>query len=134
MRDAVGDLIQLAIGPRPVPAHQCDGLRRALHLDCENHRDRDGFGGGLGEHRAVTPFVETVVIVVVEKIHRQQSPGGIGAHVGSFFFPLTSDVMASSTRWNLLTNLPIRTALKTSVSNSTRSPSSWPGVAWTASG
>ncbi|SKU25915.1 Uncharacterised protein [Mycobacteroides abscessus subsp. abscessus] len=134
MRDAIGDLIQLTIGPRPVPAHQCDGLRRALHLDCENHRDRDGFGGGLGEHRAITPFIETVVIVVVEKIHRQQSPGGIGAHVGSFFFPLTSDVMASSTRWNLLTNLPIRTALKTSVSNSTRSPSSWPGVAWTASG
>ena len=121
VRQPVGGLIEFPVGPRTVPAHQRHRLRGAGHLRGEQHRNR---------HRAATGWVNTARLPISSR--RACSPASSRSIDDSR--RVGSAVIATSTRCNRSTSASMLSASNTSVSYSTRRPSSGPGWACTVSG
>ena len=69
MRQPVGGLIELAVGPRTLPAADRHRIRGARHLRGEQHRNRHR-RRGLGQHRPVAQPIQPSVLSLVQQIHR----------------------------------------------------------------
>ena len=79
VRQPVGGLLKLAIGPRTIPAAKCHRLGCAVHLRGEHLRNRHR-RHRLGEHRPVAPSIQVGALTLIEQIERQQPPCGISGH------------------------------------------------------
>ena len=75
VRQPVGGLLQLPIGPRPLPAADRHRLRGARHLRGEQCWNRHRRGCGLGQHRPVTDLIQPGMLTRIQHIHRRQRPG-----------------------------------------------------------
>ena len=94
------------------PTRQRHRLRRAGHLLGEQLRNRHRQRRPAGQHRPVAPLVQPVVLAAVEQIDRRQPPFGIGWPSAGQHPLQPVDQRSTSAASN------------TSVSNSTRRPSS----------
>src|SRR5262249_19333889 len=126
VRQPVSGLLQLAIGPRTLPTGQRDRLGCACDLGGEQHRNRHRRRCGLGQHPPVADLIEAGLLSLLEPIHPPEPPPP-RRRPGSA-------VIATTTRCNRSISVSMLSASNTSVSNSTRRPSSWPGKAATVSG
>ena len=80
VRQPVGGLIQLAIGPRTLTAADRHRLWRAGHLRGEQHRNRHQGARWLAQHRPVAPLIQPVTLTGIEQIDRRQPPRRISGH------------------------------------------------------
>ncbi|SHR18050.1 Uncharacterised protein [Mycobacteroides abscessus subsp. abscessus] len=128
VRQPIRRLIQPPIRHRPPTTTDRNSPRITHHLLGKQLRNRQRRRGPL-QGRSISPLFPLSAFVVIIQVHRQQPPGRIGLHCYR-----TSPVMASSTRWNRSTTFRTRLSPNRPVSNSTRSTSSFPGIACKVNG
>ncbi|SKP52328.1 Uncharacterised protein [Mycobacteroides abscessus subsp. massiliense] len=128
VRQPIRRLIQPPIRHRPPTTTDRNSPRITHHLLGKQLRNRQRRRGPL-QGRSISPLFPLSAFVVITQVHRQQPPGRIGLHCYR-----TSPVMASSTRWNRSTAFRTRLSPNRPVSNSTRSTSSFPGIACKVNG